>query len=120
MIKFTNFFYNLTGGFAAGIAIYPFIFLRTKLQEMRDSTNSSERYKYDRIVNHERIHIEQQKELLVIFYPFFYYGEYIIRRIQKDDFQEAYHAISFEKEAYENQDNFDYLKTRKRFAWRKY
>jgi hypothetical protein len=47
------------------------------------------------------------KELLYI--PF--YIIYVIEAIFK-----KYRNISFEKEAYENQDNFEYLKERKHFA----
>ena len=32
----------------------------------------------------------------------------------------AYRSISFEQEAYDNQNNLNYLKNRKRFNWVKY
>jgi hypothetical protein len=32
----------------------------------------------------------------------------------------AYHSISFEQEAYNNQYDYSYQETRKRFAWTKY
>lgn len=31
----------------------------------------------------------------------------------------AYRSISFEQEAYDNDDNYDYLNNRKRFSWLK-
>jgi hypothetical protein len=34
--------------------------------------------------------------------------------------REAYRAIPYEKEAYANQNNLDYLKTREKFAVNKY
>lgn len=61
-------------------------------------------------LNHEKIHSKQQLELLII--PF--YIIYLIEAIFK-----GYYCISFEKEAYANQDNLDYLKTRKWYSmWR--
>lgn len=40
--------------------------------------------------------------------------------IQKRDFYKAYRAISFEKEAYENESDLNYLKNRKSCQWIKY
>ena len=83
-------------GFKA-ITLWPFIFVRSSFNEID--------------LNHENIHGRQQLELLII--PF--YIIYLIEWIFK-----GYRNISFEKEAYSNQDNLDYLKTRKLFAqWKK-
>ena len=62
------------------------------------------------------------KELLYIPFYIIYLFEWLWRVLfTKDRFSEkAYRNISFEKEVYSNQDNLDYLKTRKLFAmWRK-
>lgn len=85
-------------GFKA-ITLWPFIFVRNG-------------YNFNDIdLNHEKIHGSQQLELFII--PF--YLIYIIEWIFK-----GYRQISFEKEAYNNQYNKDYLKTRKYYAmWRK-
>lgn len=72
-------------------------------------------------INHEAIHSAQFKELLWIFYYPIYLIEWLIRVLfSKDAFtHKAYRNISFEQEAYKNEDNLDYLKTRKLFAmWR--
>lgn len=72
-------------------------------------------------LNHEAIHSAQFKELLWIFYYPIYLIEWLIRVLfSKDRFTyKAYRNISFEQEAYKNEDNLDYLKTRKLFAmWR--
>lgn len=72
-------------------------------------------------INHEAIHSAQFKELLWIFYYPIYLIEWLIRVLfSKDRFtHKAYRNISFEQEAYKNEDNLDYLKTRKLFAmWR--
>ena len=80
------------------IAIYPFIFTKSDLTDVD--------------LNHELIHGEQQKELLVIFFFIIYLIEWIFKK---------YRDISFEKEAYSNQDNLNYIEwIRKPFAmWRK-
>lgn len=81
------------------VALWPFIFIRNDIK----SLNSID-------VNHEKIHLRQQIELLVI--PF--YIIYLIEWLFK-----SYKNISFEKEAYSNEDNLDYLKTRKLYnQWR--
>lgn len=72
------------------------------------------------IINHETIHTRQIKELF--YFPFYiiYFLEWIVRMIQKRDFYKAYRAISFEKEAYENESDLNYLKNRKACQWIKY
>lgn len=60
--------------------------------------------------NHEAIHTAQWKECLYIFYPLIYLIGYIIKGFE-------YRDNPLEKEAYDNQDNLEYLKTRKLFAW---
>jgi hypothetical protein len=84
-----------------GIALWPFIIL--KKQEL----------KLDRIfINHERIHLRQQIEMLVMPFYVWYIIEYVIRLIQYRDRREAYRNISFEREAYRNEKDLDYLKKR--------
>lgn len=69
-------------------------------------------------INHESIHTAQMKELLFIFFYVIYFLEWIFRLITNP--KKAYHSISFEKEAYEHENDMEYLKTRKHFAqWRK-
>lgn len=79
-------------GFKA-ITLWPFIFARKKLNEVD--------------LNHENIHGRQQLELLII--PF--YIIYLIEWIFK-----GYREISFEKEAYSNEQNLEYLKSRKHYS----
>lgn len=83
-------------GFNA-ITIWPFIFYRKTLSKT--------------VLNHERIHARQQVELLIIIFYLIYLIEYLFK---------GYNKISFEKEAYKNENNTNYLKNRKLFAmWRK-
>lgn len=68
-------------------------------------------------INHEKIHTEQMKEMLFIFFYIWYGLEFIIKWIIKKDFYSAYRDILFEQEAHNNDKNLEYLKTRKRYAW---
>ncbi|WP_339889544.1 hypothetical protein [uncultured Flavobacterium sp.] len=94
-------FKYLTPKWVRGITIFPFIVLSYK----EDKKNLI-------LINHEKIHIRQQIELLVI--PFFlWYGlEFLVRLLQYRNSKEAYLNISFEREAYQNEKNLDYLKQR--------
>ena len=58
-------------------------------------------------LNHEMIHAEQQKELVIVGFYLIYIIEWIFK---------GYDNISFEREAYDNQEDLDYLKTRKHYA----
>ena len=68
-------------------------------------------------VNHEKIHWEQQKELIGIFFYLVYGLEWLTNIFRYG--KKAYINLSSEREAYDNDDNPDYLKTRKRYAWLK-
>lgn len=70
--------------------------------------------------HHEYIHTLQQRELLYVGFYILYVGEWLIRLVQKHGWIKGYLAISFEREAYRNETNLDYEKTRPRFAWRRY
>lgn len=72
------------------------------------------------VVNHERIHTAQQRELLFVPFYIIYLIEWFLRFIQYHNFKEAYLNISFEREAYTNGDNLDYLLSRRLFSWIKY
>jgi len=93
-----------------GITLYPFIVCREEPGEIT--------------INHERIHILQQKELLILpfylLYVFFWIINLFRYRKEENPGQVAYMNIPFEREAYQNQDNFTYLQERKRYSWRKY
>lgn len=74
-----------------------------------------------RTLNHERIHSAQMRELLYVLFYVLYVIEYLIRIPMCDfDVLQAYRSISFEREAYANDDDFEYLKIRKLFAFLKY
>ena len=70
----------------------------------------------EKTLNHERIHAAQWRELWYVGFILWYLVEWLIRL----PFGNAYRNISFEREAYANDDNSTYLGTRKRFAFVKY
>ena len=92
--------YLIPKGFR-GITLFPFIVV----SELDLKQNSV-------MINHEKIHIRQQIELLIL--PFFiWYGmEFLIRWISCKNKNEAYRNISFEREAYGNEKDLNYLKQR--------
>lgn len=74
-------------------------------------------YLSNELINHERIHTAQQRELLYVFFYIIYIIEWLVRLTMRGN---AYRNISFEREAYANQRNLDYLKERPLYAWRHY
>lgn len=71
-------------------------------------------------MNHERIHLRQQAELLVLPFYVWYVLEFVLRWIWCKNAHRAYRNISFEKEAYANEKNLDFLKQRKFFGFWNY
>lgn len=72
------------------------------------------------VVNHERIHTAQQRELLFIPFYIFYLIELCIRRFQHGTWIEAYRNISFEREAYTHGHDLSYLSNRKPYNFIRY
>lgn len=72
----------------------------------------------DRMINHEEIHTAQMKELLYILFYVFYVIEWLIKLFKYG--LKSYNNISFEREAYQNESNMDYLEVRKKFGFLKY
>ena len=109
--------------------IWPFIFVQRANERLFD----------DVAENHEEIHASQQVEMLVVgailtlilssfigwwsvlalpIYYWWYIIEFMLRSIFGTG--NAYRNISFEREAYMNEHDKDYLSKRKHFAWLKY
>lgn len=89
-----------------GITLYPFIILRP--------------YSNETTLNHEKIHIKQQEETLVVLFYIIYVLEWFFGLFIYGSPQGAYRNISFEIEAYKNESDFKYLENRKRFSWLKH
>jgi hypothetical protein len=97
-LRFFGFF--LGGGMnIRGLAFWPFIFI------------ASNTIIDDVLINHERIHLRQQIEMLIL--PFYIW--YLIAYYRK-----GYMNVSFEKEAYANETDLTYLKKRRIFAFLRY
>lgn len=96
-------------GFVA-MTVWPFLFIRKEFK----------RYEMPFVFNHESIHARQQIELLIIGFYLVYLAEWVIGILKGQTSNEAYRNISFEREAYENEYDLDYLKSRKCFSqWRR-
>lgn len=100
--------YFIQKSFSA-FTIYPFIIIRNN----SDKTNHT-------LINHEKIHLKQQLELLIIFFYIIYLFEFIYHYIRFISFMKAYRNISFEREAYLNERNSNYFKTRKPYSFLQY
>lgn len=92
-----------------GLTIFPFVMIRDDF----DKDNKV-------LINHEKIHIKQQLQLLVL--PFFvwYMMEFLFRWIQFKDKNRAYRNISFEREAYANEQNLNYINEMPFWSFRNY
>ncbi len=91
------------------LTIWPFIILKNK--NLKDNKV---------IINHEKIHLRQQIEMLWFIYFIWYLLEFSINLVKYKNFMSAYYHISFEKEAYENEKNLTYLRNRKFWSFLKY
>lgn len=92
-----------------GMALFPFVIVKSKL----DKENPV-------FINHEKIHLRQQLQLLVSPFFIWYILEYFVRLIQYKNTNLAYRNISFEREAYANEHNLDYLKQKSLWGFLKY
>lgn len=92
-----------------GLTLFPFIFVKYRM----DKENLV-------FINHERIHLRQQLELILIFFYLWYILEFFIGLLRFKNKDLAYRNISFEKEAYANEGNLEYLKQRPFWRFLKY
>lgn len=92
-----------------GLTLWPLIILRN--HDLKQD---------EVLLNHERIHLKQQRELLVIPFYFLYFFEWIYRSIKYRDSYKAYKNISFEREAYQNEFDLTYLENRRTWHFLKY
>lgn len=92
-----------------GFTFFPFVFLKNKVDK-EDVV----------MLNHEKIHLRQQLELLVIPFLLVYILEFLFLWFRYKKFNSAYRNISFEREAYLNEKDLDYLKQRSFWRFMKY
>ncbi|TAI48118.1 hypothetical protein [Flagellimonas allohymeniacidonis] len=105
IVVFKHFFYRNY----VGLSLWPFIIL--KEDGLKKDTV---------LINHERIHLRQQRELLIIPFYLWYMAEWILRTLLYLDSYRAYQNISFEREAYANEKDSEYLSKRKTFGFMDY
>ena len=102
-------------GFSA-INLFGVIFVRKDLPDRY----LSDPLWLETIVRHERIHTRQMVELLVILFYLSYIIEWLVRLAICRNAERAYRSISFEQEAYDHQDDPEYLQRRKPYAFLHY
>lgn len=105
ILVFRHFFYKNY----VGLSLWPFIILKHNALK-RDTV----------LINHEKIHLKQQQELLIVFFYMLYISEWLLRTLLYRDSYRAYRNISFEREAYANERNLDYPDDRKAFGFLRY
>jgi len=105
IVIFKHFFYKNY----VGLSLWPFIILKN--DDLKDDIV---------LINHEKIHLKQQQELLIIFFYILYISEWLLRTLFYLDSYKAYQNISFEREAYANEKNLDYPDGRKAFGFLRY
>lgn len=71
-------------------------------------------------LHHEQIHTRQMQELAFVPFYMLYLVEWIFRSIRHRSFIQGYYNISFEREAYGNQNNIHYLQHRPHWGFLKY
>jgi len=99
----------ITFNFAIAMAFYPFILIR------------SNSLRFNKIlIHHEKIHLRQQIEMLLILFYLWYFIEYFIKLTKYKNHRKAYENISFEKEAFANERDLDFLKSRPFWNFLKY
>ena len=72
------------------------------------------------VINHERIHDAQQRELLHVPFYVLYVVEWLLRLVRHRNFLKSYRSISFEREAYAHGHDLDYFSGRRHYSFIKY
>lgn len=70
------------------------------------------------VINHESIHSAQIRELCYILFYVWYFIEWVMKLFVYGS--DAYYNVSFEKEAYINMHNKEYVKNRKHYTFLRY
>ncbi len=90
------------------ITLGPFVFCKGELSE--------------KTKRHETIHLQQYVELWYVGFLFYYIFDFLYAALvkRKGFSRESYLSIRFEQEAWECDDDENYLEKREKFAWKKY
>jgi hypothetical protein len=95
----------------SGITIFPFIILHGTLRGTTEAAVT---------INHERIHIRQQLELVLVIFAVWYVVSYLAGLARGRGRYGAYRNIIFEREAFDRMYDLEYLSRRKPFGFVKY
>lgn len=96
--------------FYAGMALYPFVFIRKDVSPRRLPV----------LIYHEKIHLRQQLELLLLPFYVLYLFHYLINLVRFRNHDLAYRNVIFEKEAFDNENKPNYLMNRAWFNFIRY
>ena len=99
--RYLSIFINISA-----ITIWPFVISRQKFNPV--------------VLNHEKIHIRQQQELLLVGFYLLYVYYWLKGLLIFKDTKLAYTVIPFEQEAYAHDEDMEYLNNRKWFSWWNY
>jgi len=91
------------------MALYPFILLKEK--ELKENKI---------MIHHEKIHLRQQLEMLLLFFYLAYVLNYFFNLLKYQNHYRAYREIIFEREAYKMEKDLEYLKNRKFWNFRRF
>ncbi len=94
----------------AGVTLWPFIFVGADIPADQMRT----------MINHERIHICQANEMLVVFFYILWIAEFLVGVCRYGSAEAAYMHISLEAEAHENEHNMQYCSERRLWGWIRY
>ena len=94
----------------AGVTLWPFIFVAADVPADRMRT----------MINHERIHICQANEMLVVFFYLLWVWEFLVGVCRYGNAEEAYVHISLEAEAHANEHDMQYCCERRFWGWTRY
>lgn len=93
----------------SAMAVYPFILV--KKEAMKQNAI---------LIHHEKIHHRQQLELLIVPFYLLYLFNYLFNLLRYRNHYKAYREIIFEREAFQMDNDLDYLSRRKMFAFVKF
>ncbi|MCU0447926.1 MAG: hypothetical protein MUE85_23750 [Microscillaceae bacterium] len=92
-----------------GMALFPFILIKYR------------HYRYNEfLIHHEKIHLQQQLELLILPFYILYALNYLGNRFKYPTHDQAYRNICFEREAYTHEYDLEYLKNRPLWSFWRY
>lgn len=92
-----------------GLSLWPFIILKEP-ELTRDMV----------LMNHERIHLRQQREMFILPFYLWYITEWLLKSAWYLSAYKAYRNLSFEREAYRHESDLTYLTKRNVFAFTRY